>query len=63
MENAIGIRLGHKTSTKGRLVHKSESSRAKTEKRPSILEWYQILRMHHHWTIFQAIRFALWLAR
>lgn len=29
----------------------------------SILEWYRILRVHHEWTIFQAIRFALWLAR
>ena len=32
-------------------------------KRVSILEWYRILRVHHEWTIFQAIRFALWLAR
>jgi hypothetical protein len=31
-------------------------------KRASILEWYRILRVHHEWTIFQAIRFALWLA-
>lgn len=32
-------------------------------KRLSILEWYRILRVHHEWTIFQAVRFALWLAR
>lgn len=32
-------------------------------KRPSVLGWYSILRAHHHWTIFQAIRYALWLAR
>jgi hypothetical protein len=32
-------------------------------KRVSILEWYRILRVQHEWTIFQAIRFALWLAR
>jgi len=32
-------------------------------KRPSILEWYLILRTRHQWTIFQAIRYALWLAR
>jgi hypothetical protein len=32
-------------------------------KRLSILERYRILRVHHKWTIFQAIRFALWLAR
>jgi hypothetical protein len=32
-------------------------------KRVSILEWYQILRVHHQWTIFRAIRSAQWLAR
>src|SRR5271163_1203725 len=31
--------------------------------RLSILDWCRILRVHHEWTIFQAIRFALWLAR
>jgi hypothetical protein len=29
----------------------------------SILDWYHVLRVHHHWTIFQAIRYALWLVR
>jgi len=29
----------------------------------SMFGWYQVLRTHHHWTIFQAIRYALWLAR
>jgi len=29
----------------------------------SILDWYRILREQHRWTIFQAIRYALWLAR
>ena len=29
----------------------------------SILEWYRILRFEHHWTIFQCVRYALWLAR
>ena len=28
----------------------------------SILEWYRILRAHHQWTMFQSIRYALWLA-
>ena len=32
-------------------------------KPPSTIEWYRILRAHHQWTIFQAIRYALWLAR
>jgi hypothetical protein len=31
--------------------------------RISILGWYRILRAHHQWTMFQAIRYALWLAR
>jgi hypothetical protein len=30
---------------------------------PSFLEWYHLLRAHHQWTVFQAIRYALWLAR
>ena len=32
-------------------------------RRLSILKWYRILRVHHKWTIFQAIRYALRLAR
>jgi hypothetical protein len=31
--------------------------------RPSMLNWYHILRVHYHWTMFQAIRYALWLTR
>jgi hypothetical protein len=32
-------------------------------KQPSVLEWYRVLRAHHLLTTFQAIRYALWLAR
>jgi hypothetical protein len=32
-------------------------------KSPSLFGWYHILRTHHHWNVFQAIRFVLWLAR
>jgi len=32
-------------------------------KRFSIVHWYRVLRLHQEFTIFQAIRFALWLAR
>src|ERR1700746_3211951 len=32
-------------------------------KQPSVLHWYRILRAHHLFTIFQAVRYALWLAR
>jgi len=29
----------------------------------SVLIWYRILRAHYHWPLFEAIRYALWLAR
>ncbi len=32
-------------------------------KSPSLFDWYFILRTHHQWTMFQAIRYALWLVR
>lgn len=32
-------------------------------KSPSLFGWYHILRTHYEWTVFQAIRYALWLAR
>ncbi len=32
-------------------------------KSPSLLNWYRILRANHQWTVFQAIRYALWMAR
>lgn len=32
-------------------------------KSPSLLRWYYILRAHHRWTVFQAIRYALWPGR
>lgn len=32
-------------------------------KRLSFLDWYRILRAHHQWPIFEAIRYALWLTR
>jgi hypothetical protein len=35
----------------------------KIMKSPSLFSWYFILRAHHQWTMFQAIRYALWLVR
>jgi hypothetical protein len=32
-------------------------------KQRSVRESYRLLRAHHEFTIFQAIRYALWLAR
>ena len=52
-----------------RITAKASSYVEKTAKRSAImkplspLEWYRILRAHHQWTVFQAIRYALWLAR
>ncbi len=37
--------------------------RSTTVKSPSLVDWYRILRAHHHWRVFQAIRYALWLCR
>ena len=31
--------------------------------RHSILTWYHILRVYYRWSRFEAIRYALWLAR
>ena len=32
-------------------------------KTPTMLQWFQILRHNYNFTMFQAVRFALWLAR
>ena len=32
-------------------------------KTPTIFQWYQILRQHCQFSMFQAVRGALWLAR
>ena len=32
-------------------------------KRLFLLNRYRILRAHHHWTVFQSIRYVLWLTR
>ena len=63
MENAIGIQLSPDTQTEGGLANRNNSVRAKSAESLSILDWYHILRSHYHWTMFQAIRYALWLAR
>jgi hypothetical protein len=33
------------------------------KKMPSVLGWYRILRAHYAFAFFQAVRYALWLAR
>lgn len=32
-------------------------------KSPSFLGWYRTLRAQYQWTVFEAIRYALWLTR
>ena len=32
-------------------------------KMPTIFQWYRILRRHYQFTVFQAARGAVWLAR
>jgi len=47
-------------------IHRSpgqQFQRDATMKQLSILDWYRVLRAHHQWTVFQAIRYALWLTR
>jgi hypothetical protein len=61
MENAIAVQSN--PATKGRQVEISGNATANTTKRPSILKWYRILRVHYHWPLFQAIRYALWLSQ
>lgn len=52
---AIAIKAGFQA--------KGESGGDTIMKRLSIFDWYRVLRVHHQWTIFQAVRYALWLAR
>jgi hypothetical protein len=70
MAVATVLHTPHSSTTDGRRdLDTSETRKVRSllerldMKRVSILEWYRILRVHHEWTLFQAIRFALWLAR
>jgi hypothetical protein len=42
---------------------RKESTMTAIKKTPSVLGWYRILRAHYAFTAFQAVRYALWLAR
>ena len=37
--------------------------RSATMKSLSLFGWYRVLRTQHRWTVFEAIRYLLWLAR
>jgi len=62
MEHTLGIQCSLETSVEDQLSS-NQGGKNKAVEQLSILDWYRILRAHHHWTVFQAIRFALWLAR
>jgi hypothetical protein len=42
---------------------RKEATMTAIKKTPSVLGWYRILRAHYAFTFFQALRYALWLAR
>lgn len=42
----------------------AEHDESAAEKKPaSFLNLYRFLRAHHQWTLFHAVRYALWLTR
>jgi len=45
------------------IANTNDVAAAKTLIRLSILKWYRILRVHYHWPLFEAVRYALWLSR
>lgn len=63
MENVAAVQSRSDLRNEGRFAQGNETLRDATMKRQSILDWYRIFRVHRHWTVFQAIRYALWLAR
>ena len=63
METVSEVQTFFELQSEVRLLHSDKESDGGSMKPPSILGWYRILRAHYHWPLFQAIRFALWLAR
>jgi hypothetical protein len=51
------------TTVKASGLAEKPAMRSAIMKSPSLLDWYRLLRAHHQWTMFQAIRYALWLTR
>lgn len=44
-------------------IFRKEATMTALKKTPSLFGWYRILRAHYTFTFFQAVRYALWLAR
>jgi hypothetical protein len=61
-----GSKTGKEKQQSNGMGHRDDieiRERSTTVKSPSLVGWYHILRAHHHWRVFQAIRYALWLCR
>lgn len=63
MESVSAIHMDSEAGLNYTGQRESNSVRGTTTEAPSILGWYRILRAQYHWPLFQAIRYALWLAR
>jgi hypothetical protein len=63
MENLSAVQSFSDPQGAGGFVIANDGVAATNVKLPSILGWYRILRAHYQWPLFQAIRYALWLAR
>jgi hypothetical protein len=63
METVSEVHTFFELRSESRLVQSKEESTGGSMKRLSILGWYRMLRANYHWPLFQAIRYALWLAR
>ena len=60
----MGIcRFSGETGEQPRLNARLEKCQTSAMKSPSLFAWYYILRDYHQWTVFQSIRYALWLTR
>jgi len=57
------IRSEQASTSPRRQTRRRDADRSATVKLLSILDWYRILRAQQQWTVFQSIRYALWLAR
>ena len=60
-----GSKTSKEKETGNEVCHRDdmESRQRSVILKSSLFAWYHILRTQHHWTIFQAIRYALWLVR
>jgi hypothetical protein len=63
MEDVAGVQSLCDLQSESRFPQGNETLRDATTSGYPSWDWYRILRVHHQWTMFQAIRYMLWLAR